>query len=198
MKVQNVELTISAVSPAQYPNEGFPEIALSGRSNVGKSSLINTLINRKGLARTSSQPGKTQTLNFYNIESELYFVDVPGYGYAKVSKKDREKWGQMIERYFSDRPVLRGVISLVDGRHEPTELDCQMIDFLHYYDLPIFVCATKMDKIPRGKWNRTESQIRKKLALNPQDEIVLFSSVTKAGKEEVWNWVEKMSGIKGD
>lgn len=198
MKVQNVELTISAVSPAQYPNEGFPEIALSGRSNVGKSSLINTLINRKGLARTSSQPGKTQTLNFYNIEFELYFVDVPGYGYAKVSKKDREKWGQMIERYFSDRPVLRGVISLVDGRHEPTELDCQMIDFLHYYDLPILVCATKMDKIPRGKWNRTESQIRKKLALNPQDEIVLFSSVTKAGKEEVWNWVEKMSGIKGD
>lgn len=198
MKVQNVELTISAVSPAQYPNEGVPEIALSGRSNVGKSSLINTLINRKGLARTSSQPGKTQTLNFYNIESELYFVDVPGYGYAKVSKKDREKWGQMIERYFSDRPVLRGVISLVDGRHEPTELDCQMIDFLHYYDLPILVCATKMDKIPRGKWNRTESQIRKKLALNPQDEIVLFSSVTKAGKEEVWNWVEKMSGIKGD
>lgn len=198
MKVQNVELTISAVSPAQYPNEGFPEIALSGRSNVGKSSLINTLINRKGLARTSSQPGKTQTLNFYNIESELYFVDVPGYGYAKVSKKDREKWGQMIERYFSDRPVLRGVISLVDGRHEPTELDCQMIDFLHHYDLPILVCATKMDKIPRGKWNRTESQIRKKLALNPQDEIVLFSSVTKAGKEEVWNWVEKMSGIKGD
>lgn len=196
MKVQNVELTISAVSLAQYPNEGFPEIALSGRSNVGKSSLINTLINRKGLARTSSQPGKTQTLNFYNIESELYFVDVPGYGYAKVSKKDREKWGQMIERYFSDRPVLRGVISLVDGRHEPTELDCQMIDFLHYYDLPILVCATKMDKIPRGKWNRTESQIRKKLALNPQDEIVLFSSVTKAGKEEVWNWVEKMSGIK--
>lgn len=196
MKVQNVELTISAVSHAQYPNEGFPEIALSGRSNVGKSSLINTLINRKGLARTSSQPGKTQTLNFYNIESELYFVDVPGYGYAKVSKKDREKWGQMIERYFSDRPVLRGVISLVDGRHEPTELDCQMIDFLHYYDLPILVCATKMDKIPRGKWNRTESQIRKKLALNPQDEIVLFSSVTKAGKEEVWNWVEKMSGIK--
>ena len=198
MKVQNVELTISAVSPTQYPNEGFPEIALSGRSNVGKSSLINTLINRKGLARTSSQPGKTQTLNFYNIESELYFVDVPGYGYAKVSKKDREKWGQMIERYFSDRPVLRGVISLVDGRHEPTELDCQMIDFLHYYDLPILVCATKMDKIPRGKWNRTESQIRKKLALNPQDEIVLFPSVTKAGKEEVWNWVEKMSGIKGD
>lgn len=198
MQVHNVELTISAVSPAQYPDTGYPEIALSGRSNVGKSSLINTLINRRGMARTSSQPGKTQTLNFYNIESELYFVDVPGYGYAKVSKKDREKWGQMIERYFSDRSELRGVISLVDGRHEPTELDCQMIDFLHYYDLPVLVCATKMDKIPRGKWNRTESQIRRKLALNPRDEIVLFSSVTKAGREEVWKWIEKMSGVEGD
>lgn len=198
MQVHNVELTISAVSPAQYPDTGYPEIALSGRSNVGKSSLINTLINRRGMARTSSQPGKTQTLNFYNIESELYFVDVPGYGYAKVSKKDREKWGQMIERYFSDRSELRGVISLVDGRHEPTELDCQMIDFLHYYNLPVLVCATKMDKIPRGKWNRTESQIRRKLALNPRDEIVLFSSVTKAGREEVWKWIEKMSGVEGD
>lgn len=198
MQVHNVELTISAVSPAQYPDTGYPEIALSGRSNVGKSSLINTLINRRGMARTSSQPGKTQTLNFYNIESELYFVDVPGYGYAKVSKKDREKWGQMIERYFSGRSELRGVISLVDGRHEPTELDCQMIDFLHYYDLPVLVCATKMDKIPRGKWNRTESQIRRKLALNPRDEIVLFSSVTKAGREEVWKWIEKMSGVEGD
>ncbi|SEM40464.1 GTP-binding protein [Ligilactobacillus sp. WC1T17] len=196
MQVNNVEMTISAVSPAQYPTENFPEIALSGRSNVGKSSLINTLINRKGLARTSSQPGKTQTLNFYKIENELYFVDVPGYGYAKVSKKDREKWGQMIERYFSDRKPLRGVISLVDGRHEPTELDCQMIDFLHYYDLPILVCATKIDKVPRGKWNKVESQIKKKLDLNANDELILFSSVTKTGKEEVWQWIKKMSGIE--
>lgn len=196
MQVNNVEMTISAVSPAQYPTEKFPEIALSGRSNVGKSSLINTLINRKGLARTSSQPGKTQTLNFYKIENELYFVDVPGYGYAKVSKKDREKWGQMIERYFSDRKPLRGVISLVDGRHEPTELDCQMIDFLHYYDLPILVCATKIDKVPRGKWNKVESQIKKKLDLNANDELILFSSVTKTGKEEVWQWIKKMSGIE--
>ena len=129
MDVHNVELTISAVRPEQYPAEGYPEIALSGRSNVGKSSLINTLINRKNYARTSSQPGKTQTLNFYKIEDELYFVDVPGYGYAKVSKKDREKWGKMIETYFETRQELRGVISLVDARHEPTELDCQMIEF---------------------------------------------------------------------
>lgn len=191
MDVHNVELTISAVDPAQYPAKGYPEIALSGRSNVGKSSLINTLINRKNYARTSSQPGKTQTLNFYNIEDELYFVDVPGYGYAKVSKKDREKWGKMIEKYFETRSELRGVISLVDARHEPTELDCQMIEFLHYYNLPILVVGTKIDKIARGKWNKSESIIRKKLKLYPEDEVVLFSAVTKTGKDQVWEWIEK-------
>ena len=191
MDVHNVELTISAVDPAQYPAKGYPEIALSGRSNVGKSSLINTLINRKNYARTSSQPGKTQTLNFYNIEDELYFIDVPGYGYAKVSKKDREKWGKMIEKYFETRSELRGVISLVDARHEPTELDCQMIEFLHYYNLPILVVGTKIDKIARGKWNKSESIIRKKLKLYPEDEVVLFSAVTKTGKDQVWEWIEK-------
>lgn len=191
MDVHNVELTISAVDPKQYPTANYPEIALSGRSNVGKSSLINTLINRKNYARTSSQPGKTQTLNFYNIEDELYFVDVPGYGYARVSKKDREKWGKMIETYFETRQKLRGVISLVDARHEPTELDRQMIDFLHYYELPILVVGTKIDKIARGKWNKSESIIRKKLALNKEDKVILFSSVTKKGKDEVWQWIEE-------
>ena len=198
MVIKNVNLeTVCGITSTIPENEHY-EVAFAGKSNVGKSSLINALLNRNSLARTSSQPGKTQTINFYNVNDMAYLVDLPGYGYARANIEIKAKWGQMIERYFSDRPVLRGVISLVDGRHEPTELDCQMIDFLHYYDLPILVCATKMDKIPRGKWNRTESQIRKKLALNPQDEIVLFSSVTKAGKEEVWNWVEKMSGIKGD
>lgn len=190
MDVHNVELTISAVRPEQYPTEGYPEIALSGRSNVGKSSLINTLINRKNYARTSSQPGKTQTLNFYNIEDELYFVDVPGYGYAKVSKKDREKWGKMIETYFETRQELRGVISLVDARHEPTELDCQMIEFLHYYNLPILVVGTKIDKIARGKWNKSESIIRKKLRLRKEDKVILFSAVTKTGKEQIWEWID--------
>lgn len=190
MDVHNVELTISAVRPEQYPVEGYPEIALSGRSNVGKSSLINTLINRKNYARTSSQPGKTQTLNFYNIEDELYFVDVPGYGYAKVSKKDREKWGKMIETYFETRQELRGVISLVDARHEPTELDCQMIEFLHYYNLPILVVGTKIDKIARGKWNKSESIIRKKLRLRKEDKVILFSAVTKTGKEQIWEWID--------
>ncbi|WP_089135838.1 ribosome biogenesis GTP-binding protein YihA/YsxC [Ligilactobacillus murinus] len=190
MDVHNVELTISAVRPEQYPVEGYPEIALSGRSNVGKSSLINTLINRKNYARTSSQPGKTQTLNFYKIEDELYFVDVPGYGYAKVSKKDREKWGKMIETYFETRQELRGVISLVDARHEPTELDCQMIEFLHYYNLPILVVGTKIDKIARGKWNKSESIIRKKLRLRKEDKVILFSAVTKTGKEQIWEWID--------
>ncbi len=190
MDVHNVELTISAVRPEQYPAEGYPEIALSGRSNVGKSSLINTLINRKNYARTSSQPGKTQTLNFYKIEDELYFVDVPGYGYAKVSKKDREKWGKMIETYFETRQELRGVISLVDARHEPTELDCQMIEFLHYYNLPILVVVTKIDKIARGKWNKSESIIRKKLRLRKEDKVILFSAVTKTGKEQIWEWID--------
>lgn len=189
--VHNVELTISAVRPNQYPTTGLPEITLTGRSNVGKSSLINTLINRKKLARTSSQPGKTQTLNFYNIEDLLYFVDVPGYGYAKVSQKNRDKWAEMIETYFQTRQETRGVISLVDARHAPTKLDIQMIDFIHYYQLPLLVVGTKIDKVPRSKWNKSESQIRKTLHLNPENQLQLFSAQTKYGKDEIWNWIEK-------
>lgn len=190
LEVHNVELTISAVHPDQYPTSGLPEITLTGRSNVGKSSLINTLVNRKKLARTSSQPGKTQTLNFYDIEDQLYFVDVPGYGYAKVSQKDRNKWAKMIETYFEQRQETRGVISLVDARHAPTKLDVQMIDFIHYYQLPLLVVGTKVDKIPKSKWNKSESQIRKTLNLGPDDQVQLFSAQTKHGKAEVWNWIE--------
>lgn len=195
MQVHNVELTISAVKPEQYPTEGYPEIALAGRSNVGKSSLINSLINRKNYARTSSQPGKTQTLNFYKIEDELYFVDVPGYGYAKVSQKEREKWGRMLETYFEQRKELRGVISLVDARHEPTKLDQQMVDFLHYYDLPVLVVGTKLDKIPKSKWNKAESTIKKSLKLTSKDRLILFSAVTKQGKEEIWEWIESKAQV---
>ena len=195
MEVHNVELTISAVRPGQYPQGNLPEIALAGRSNVGKSSLINTLINRKKLARTSSQPGKTQTLNFYNVEHQLNFVDVPGYGYARASKQDREKWGAMIEEYFAQRQQLAGVISLVDSRHAPTELDQQMIDFIHYYQFPLLVVGTKIDKIPRSRRNQSESVIRKTLQLTTDDQLVLFSAVDRTGKDDVWRWIEQQCNL---
>ncbi|WP_303974615.1 ribosome biogenesis GTP-binding protein YihA/YsxC, partial [Streptococcus merionis] len=153
----------------KYPADALPEIAMAGRSNVGKSSFINGLLNRKNLARTSSKPGKTQQLNFYNIDDHLRFVDVPGYGYAKVSKTERAKWGKMIEEYLTSRENLRAVVSLVDMRHEPTADDVQMYEFLKYYDIPVIVVATKSDKIPRGKWNKQESVIKKRLKFDSSD-----------------------------
>ncbi|MFC0361043.1 ribosome biogenesis GTP-binding protein YihA/YsxC [Enterococcus canintestini] len=190
MKVHNAEIVISAVAPKQYPETDLPEIALAGRSNVGKSSFINTLIERKNLARTSSKPGKTQTLNFYLIENTLHFVDVPGYGYAKVSKTERAKWGQMIETYLTQREQLKAVVSLVDMRHEPSIEDVQMYQFLKYYDLPVIVVATKADKIPRGKWNKHESVIKKALDFDKEDTFIIFSSVTKEGKDQAWAAIE--------
>ncbi|WP_125547400.1 ribosome biogenesis GTP-binding protein YihA/YsxC [Levilactobacillus lindianensis] len=193
MEVNHVELVMSAVDPAQYPTTGYPEIAFVGRSNVGKSSLTNVLINRRSYARTSSQPGKTQTLNFYNVEDQLYFVDVPGYGYAKVSKAAREKWGHMIETYLTQRDQLRGVVSLVDARHEPTEADVQMYQWLAYYGLPTLIVATKSDKIARGKWNQTVSQIKKSLNLPNTDNIVMFSAPKKIGQDAIWQWIEEQA-----
>jgi len=193
MEVNHVELVMSAVAPSQYPTTGYPEIALVGRSNVGKSSLTNVLINRRSYARTSSQPGKTQTLNFYNVEDELYFVDVPGYGYAKVSQSEREKWGQMIETYLTQRDQLRGVISLIDARHEPTEADITMYQWLAYYNLPTLIVATKSDKITRSKWNQTISKIKKALDLPNADNIILFAAPQKMGKDAVWQWIEQQA-----
>lgn len=190
MKVNNAEIVISAVEPKQYPETELPEIALAGRSNVGKSSFINTLINRRNLARTSGKPGKTQTLNFYLIEDALHFVDVPGYGYAKVSKTERAKWGKMIETYITQREQLRAVVSLVDARHEPSKEDVQMYQFLKYYDIPVIIVATKIDKIPRGKWNKHESMIKKALDFDNNDSFILFSSETKEGKEAAWEAIE--------
>ena len=191
MKVHNAEIVISAVQPEQYPNTKLPEIALAGRSNVGKSSFINTLINRKGLARTSGKPGKTQTLNFYLIEEALHFVDVPGYGYAKVSKTERAKWGKMIETYITEREQLQAVVSLVDMRHDPTADDIQMYEFLKYYNIPVIVVATKCDKIKKNQWNKHESAIKKKLNVDPSDDFIVFSSETKEGKEKAWEAIEK-------
>ncbi|KRM23827.1 ribosome biogenesis GTP-binding protein YihA/YsxC [Latilactobacillus graminis] len=197
MEVHDVEMVMSAVAASQYPTDQLPEIALSGRSNVGKSSLINKLINRKSYARTSSKPGKTQTLNFYRVENELYFVDVPGYGYAKVSKKQREKFGQIIEAYLTSRSNLKGLISLIDGRHEPTDDDIAMYVFAKYYEIPVLVVATKMDKISTGKWNRQEKIIKEVLDFNPVDQFVCFSALTGAGKDIVWEWIEKQCDLGG-
>lgn len=196
MEVHNVDLTISAVRPDQYPKTNYPEVALVGRSNVGKSSLTNVLINRRNFAHTSSQPGKTQTLNFYAVEDQLYFVDVPGYGYAKVSKKERERFGQMIEQYLTQRDQLRGAILLVDGRHAPTADDVSMYQWLQYYHIPSLVVATKIDKVKGNTWNRQESLIKKTLGLAAGDQLVLFSAVNKTGKDAVWQWIDERTGMK--
>lgn len=196
MEVHNVDLTISAVRPDQYPKANYPEVALVGRSNVGKSSLTNVLINRRNFAHTSSQPGKTQTLNFYAVEDQLYFVDVPGYGYAKVSKKERERFGQMIEQYLTQRNQLRGAILLVDGRHAPTADDVSMYQWLQYYHIPTLVVATKIDKVKGNTWNRQESLIKKTLGLAAGDQLVLFSAVNKTGKDAVWQWIDERTGMK--
>ncbi|KGH55723.1 GTP-binding protein EngB [Oenococcus oeni S25] len=197
MKITNPKLIISAVSKKQYPAGNLSEIAFVGRSNVGKSSLINTLIERNGLAHTSGQPGKTQTLNFYNLDEKLFFVDVPGYGYAKVSKAQREQFGSMVEEYLSSRDQLKGVISLIDARHEPTEDDKLMYNWLEYYQVPILIVATKADKVASGKFNAVESQIKKTLKFNSTtSSLILFSAIKKFGAKEIWNWIEGQAELQ--
>lgn len=190
MQVHNVELVISAVWQEQYPEGDLPEFALAGRSNVGKSSFINRMIGRKSMARISQKPGKTQTLNFYKIEEALFFVDVPGYGFAKVSKKEREKWGEMIETYITSREPLRAVIQIVDLRHKPTADDVMMYEFLKYYQIPVIVVATKADKIPRSKWQKNAKVVKETLDFDGEDDFVLFSAETGMGKEEAWSFIE--------
>ncbi|MFC4388331.1 ribosome biogenesis GTP-binding protein YihA/YsxC [Gracilibacillus marinus] len=192
MKVNKAEIIISAVSQKQYPMDGMPEIALAGRSNVGKSSFINKLLNRKNLARTSSKPGKTQTLNFYTINDLFYFVDVPGYGYAKVSKKEREKWGKMMEEYFSLRETLKVTVLITDIRHKPTEDDVMMYNFLKHYDIPVLVIATKLDKIPKNKKGAHLTRVINTLDMDSNDTIIPFSSETGEGKEAVWHFIDQI------
>lgn len=190
MKVTSSDIVISAVKPEQYPETDLPEFALAGRSNVGKSSFINKMLNRKGLARISSKPGKTQTLNFYLINEILHFVDVPGYGYAKVSKSERAAWGKMIETYFTTREQLRAVVLIVDLRHPPTEDDVMMYDFLKHYEIPCIVIATKADKIPKGKWQKHLKVTRETLNLEANDQMVIFSAETGEGKDKSWSIIE--------
>ncbi|MTH52946.1 YihA family ribosome biogenesis GTP-binding protein [Bacillus mangrovi] len=195
MKVTSSEIVISAVKPEQYPDAGIPEIALAGRSNVGKSSFINKLLNRKNLARTSSKPGKTQTLNFYIINEILHFVDVPGYGFAKVSKSERDAWGRMIETYLTSREELKAVVLLIDVRHAPSKDDVLMYNFLKHYDLPVLIIATKADKIPKSKWQKHVKIVKDTLELEAEDSLILFSSETGQGKDEAWGAIRRLTEI---
>ena len=192
MIIKSSSYAVSAVREDQYPKDDLPEIALSGRSNVGKSSLINTLLNRKNLARTSSQPGKTQTLNFYLVNDEFYLVDVPGYGYARVSQKKRQEFGEMIQDYLETRPNLKGLVILIDSRHEPTKDDIAMYNYAQYLNLPILVVCTKLDKKKRSQVNKVMSRLKKNIDLNYDHVTVLtFSSVTKLHVAELGNWIEE-------
>ncbi|MFU2418369.1 ribosome biogenesis GTP-binding protein YihA/YsxC [Peptacetobacter sp. AB800] len=187
MKIRSSEITMSAVHRHQYPTDGIPEIALAGRSNVGKSSLTNALLNRRNFARTSSTPGKTRTINFYLINKEFFFVDLPGYGYAKVAKSEKDKWGQVMERYLQERDELCAIFLLVDIRHEPTADDKMMYDWIKYYGYDCVVVATKADKISRGQYLKHLSVIRKKLQLEKDEKIIPVSSSKKTGIEELWS-----------
>lgn len=187
MKIRTAEITMSAVNRSQYPGEGIPEIALAGRSNVGKSSVINGLLSRKNFARTSSTPGKTRTINFYLINEEFYFVDLPGYGYAKVAKTEKEKWGAIMEMYLSDRRELCAIFLLVDCRHEPTADDKMMHEWIKHFGYNCVVVATKADKISRGQYQKHTSIIRKKLEMAKEDKIILTSSSSNVGMKALWD-----------
>lgn len=190
MNLNNVSLTISAVRKSQYPKANLPEIAFAGRSNVGKSSLINKLLNRNSLARVSSKPGKTATINFYNIDDKLNLVDLPGYGFARVSPMEKKKWAQMIDEYLNSRESLKQVILLVDSRHKPTEDDKTMLNFIRHVCKRAVVVATKFDKLKKSEQETSLHTIINTLGLSGDDIIIPFSTVTGLGKEKFWYYVE--------
>ncbi len=187
MIINDVSLEMTAGSPTQFPSDGLPEIVFAGKSNVGKSSLLNVLINRRSLARTSGQPGKTQTINFYNVEKRVLFVDLPGYGYAKVAKTRRQEWGELIEHYLETRKQIVQVVLLVDIRHEPGTNDIMMYDWIHHYHEQVIVVATKADKIRRSQLQKQMAMMRKKLNMKESDILLPFSAKTKQGREEIWD-----------
>lgn len=192
MKVDNVNLEVSAVRRSQYPEDNLPEFILIGRSNVGKSSFLNTLVNRKNLARISSKPGKTSTINFFNVENSFYLVDVPGYGYADTSKEEVRKFGLMVEEYLQKREELKRVFLLVDFRHKPTNDDKLMYDFLKYYQIPVTVIATKIDKVSAKDKDKNLKLLKETLDIVVGDNIILFSSVNKVGRDEVLKVIEEI------
>lgn len=192
MNIHNVELTVSAVSKVQYPEGDLPEFAFAGRSNVGKSSLINKLLNRKSMARVSSTPGKTATINFYNVDDTIYLVDLPGYGYAARSKEEVAKWGKMIEDYLHTRKQLVQTILLVDGRHAPTNDDVLMLEWIRSFHENVIIIATKMDKLKKREAEKNLEMIWERLELGEDDLLVPFSTKTDEGKITVWDMINLM------
>ncbi len=192
MNIHNASLTISAVKPSQYPTTGYMEFAFAGRSNVGKSSLINKLLNRKAMARVSGTPGKTATINFYNIDDTVYLVDLPGYGYAQRSKSETEKWGKMMEDYLANREPLIQTILLTDSRHKPTKDDITMARWIRHYHKNLIVVATKTDKLKKSELEPNLARIWETLEMGEDDILVPFSTKDDEGKYTVWDMIEMM------
>lgn len=190
MKIKNVNLETVCGITSKLPENDKPEIAFAGKSNVGKSSLINALMNRKSLARTSAKPGKTQTINFYNINEEMYLVDLPGYGYARVSESEKAKWGQMVERYLNTSKQLKAVFLLIDIRHDPSANDRMMYDWIVAHGYNPIIIATKLDKLKRSQVAKHIKMVKEGLDLIEGTQVIPFSAVSKQGKEEIWNLVE--------
>lgn len=194
MIIKNAVLDIVCGVTSKLPDTGMPEVAFAGKSNVGKSSLINGLMNRKSLARTSAQPGKTQTINFYKINDEMYLVDLPGYGYAKVTQTEKEKWGKMIERYLHTSKVLKAVFLLVDIRHDPSANDKMMYDWVVHNGYNPIIIATKMDKLKRSQIQKNLKAIKTGLNLRPGSIVIPFSAETKQGRDEIWALIDELTG----
>ena len=191
MKITSAEFVTSATKPSQYPPEGLPEIAFAGRSNVGKSSLINVLVNRKRLVKTSSTPGRTQLVNFFDINDYITFVDLPGYGYAKVPASVRKNWGPMIETYLSGRNTLKGVVVILDIRRTPREEEHNLIAWLEHYSIASILVLTKADKLSKTKMARQHAVVARELALDAGD-LILFSAKSRKGREDVWQAIERI------
>lgn len=196
MIIRSLDLETVCGITSTLPENELPEIAFAGKSNVGKSSLINGLVNRKALARTSATPGKTQTINFYNINKELYLVDLPGYGYAKVSEQEKQKWGKMIERYLHQSKQLKAVFLLIDIRHEPSANDKMMYDWILSQGYHPIIIATKLDKLKRSQVAKHVKMIKQALNLESGTRVIPFSSVTKQGRDEIWDLAEELCGLK--
>ncbi len=190
MVIKNVSLETVCGITSKLPDNKLPEVAFAGKSNVGKSSLINSLMNRKSLARVSEKPGKTQTINFYNINDAMYLVDLPGYGYARAPEAERAKWGKMIERYLHTSKQLKAVFLLVDIRHRPSGNDKQMYDWMVHYGFSPIILATKLDKLKKSQVSKCIKEVKEGLGAAPSDIVIPFSSVTKQGREEVWQLME--------